>query len=122
MTASTPVQNLPEIEVLLHDEFGEQKPSEEQVVTFLEKKSIPRNDGGISIAIAVAALLLQGWSVYREEQKRKNQSPPPPPPPGNPVPSPQPPICPVKDCGLEPALTLNTGEYICMNGHKWKAN
>lgn len=123
MATMTPVQVLPEIEDLLHDEFGEQQPNKEQIADFLEKKNIPRNDGGISIAIAIAALVLQGWSVWREEQERRKQNPPPPPPPPDePVTLPQPPICPVEKCGEPAALLLNTGEFICKNGHKWKVN
>ena len=102
-----------EILVLLENEFGNSKPTKKQVEKFVIERNTPKNDGGISIAIATAAFLLQLYSEARAARQRKlelqkSSSPPPPR------------KCPRKGCGLPAATKLNSGQFICKNGHKWK--
>jgi hypothetical protein len=102
--ARTPLE---EIEAAVHEQFGARLPTKEEAGEFLHKR-YPTMDGGIVIAIALAALALQGWQVYRCEQelRRQRQSG------GNP-----PKRCP--ECG-EPETSKNAdGKSVCINGHPW---
>jgi 2-oxo-4-hydroxy-4-carboxy--5-ureidoimidazoline (OHCU) decarboxylase len=57
-----PATPLQEMEAKLHEKFGAAPPSKEEAGEFLLKQ-YPRMDGGIAIAIALAALALQGWQL-----------------------------------------------------------
>lgn len=120
MTNLTPIQEFTKIEEQVHENFLE-TPSKEEIVNFIKKKKLPINDGGISIGIAFAALILQGWSAYREAQKTRNQNPPPPNIPNDfDETLPQQPLCPLKDC-REPSIPhFEPNEFICKKGHIWK--
>lgn len=99
----TPLQ---EIETRLHERFPDDPPSREEAGEFLHKQ-YPHMDGGISIAIALAALALQGWQVYREEQDRRRRTKASTA--GN--------ACP--RCGEPPERTTVDGKSVCKNGHTW---
>lgn len=120
MKSITPFQELAKIEDQVHAEF-DIKPSEKEIINFIETKELPKNDGGISLGIAIAALILQGWSVYRDEQMRKGQSPPPPNIPidsdGN---LPDQPLCPLEDCRQPSIPHFEPGTFYCKNGHIWR--
>jgi hypothetical protein len=101
IAALTPLQLF---EKVAHQNFYDRQPSEHEVADFLHKR-FPQMDGGLSIAIALAALILQGWQVYRYEQDRLGSIVIPP---GN---------CPW--CG-RPAQTKNVlGQSVCAKGHTW---
>lgn len=68
-----PATPLQEIEAKLHERFDDDPPSREEGGEFLLEQ-YPRMDGGISIAIALTALALQGWQVYRSERDRRLQA------------------------------------------------
>lgn len=101
-----PATPLQEIETSVHEQFGAQPPTKEEAGELIIKK-FPTMDGGIAIAIAIAALVLQGWSVYRAEQERRERL----------AGSGGPKKCP--ECG-EPALSKNAaGKSVCVNKHTW---
>lgn len=100
--AMTPLQD---IEARLHAQYGDAVPTKEAAGDFLVK-AYPRMDGGLAIAIALAALALQGWQVYRDERDRAgtgsrggvNRCP---------------------DCGKPPLSKDADGNFVCKNGHCW---
>lgn len=99
----TPLQ---EVEARLHEHYGDAPPTKEEAGKFLLKQ-FPRMDGGIAIAIALAALALQGWQVYRSERDRYKQNKAS----GGGSNCPQ--------CG-SPALSRNAaGQSVCVNSHAW---
>jgi hypothetical protein len=100
---STPLQD---IEARLHERFPNAPPSKEEAGEFL-RKQFPHMDGGISIAIALAALALQGWQVYRSERDRRREA----------KPSMDGDTCP--QCGEPPERTTVDGKSVCKNGHTW---
>lgn len=99
----TPLQ---EIEARLHERFPDSRPSREEAGEFLHKQ-YPQMDGGISIAIALAGLALQGWQVYRFERDRRDQA----------KSSTNGGACP--QCGKPPEKTTIVGKSVCENGHTW---
>ena len=111
MNDLTPVQQLANIESELHDEFQNEIPSEEQIITFIKEKNFPKMDGGISIGIATVALLIEGWRVYREEMDRKSKKEYS----SNKVYG----VCLITGCGAKSIPGFKAGEYICEVGHKW---
>jgi len=98
---------LEEVEVSMHEHFGARAPTKEEAADFLHNR-YPTMDGGISIAIALAALALQGWQIYRAEQDRRRQLQSIDSPPNK---------CPT--C-KEPELRKNAeGKSVCINEHAW---
>ncbi len=101
-----PATPLQEMEAKLHEQFGDSPPTKEEVGAYLLKQ-YPRMDGGLAIAIALAALALQGWQVYRSERDRKLQSKGA----GGSNSCPQ--------CG-SPEVSKNAGgKSVCKNNHTW---
>lgn len=94
---------LEEIEARLHAHYGDEVPTKEAAADFLATQ-YPRMDGGLAIAIALAALALQGWQVYRDERDRSvarggvNRCP---------------------ECGRPPLSKDADGNFVCKNGHCW---
>ncbi len=100
--ALTPLED---IESEVHEHFGDDEPSADEVVEFL--RTSPRMDGGATaIAIALAALVLQGYQIYTDRQRARIGAG------GN---------CPTPGCGL-PASSINkySGRWECARGHSWK--
>ena len=94
---------LEELEVAVHEHFGDDVPSEEDAAEFI--RTLPMMDGGISaaIVIALAGLVLQGYQVHTERKRALLGSG------GN---------CPYDG---KPAVSINkfTGRFECRNGHTW---
>jgi len=111
---------LEEVEAAVHEQFGEYKPTKKEAGEFIHKK-YPKMDGGITIAIALAALALQGWQVYRSERDRweRNQANGPPidPPENDNSKEPPPNNCP--ECDNPAVKTDSQGKSSCVNGHTW---
>jgi hypothetical protein len=61
---------LEEIEHAVHKQFDSNTPTKDEAGEFIQKR-YPRMDGGISIAIGLAALILQGYQIYRERQEAR---------------------------------------------------
>ncbi|HJP98878.1 MAG TPA: hypothetical protein VJ862_09980 [Rhodanobacteraceae bacterium] len=99
----TPLQ---EIESGLHERFADSRPSKKEAGEFLLKQ-YPQMDGGISIAIALASLALQGWQVYIDRQERVARA----------KASARGNACP--QCGKPPERTTIDGKSVCENGHTW---
>lgn len=104
---NTTLQELENIEVAVHEEFGEEQPTKEEVIEYLEKKHFPKMDGGASAAILVilkyapiAALILSSWVVFKPQRK--------------------PPKCPEEGCGKRQVTVDDEGRSVCSNGHKWR--
>lgn len=96
---------LEEIEAEVHEHFGDDQPTENEVVQFL--RTSPKMDGGVTaIVIALAAVVLQGYQIYTERQRARIGAG------GN---------CPTLGCGL-PASSINkySGRWECERGHSWK--
>lgn len=100
--AATPLQD---IEAKIHERFGNSPPTKEEGRDFLLKE-YPRMDGGAAIAIAIVALVLQGWQVYRSEQDRRLQTKTGD---GNKCPK----------CGSYQVKKSSDGSFICENDHTW---
>lgn len=96
----TPIQ---EIESASHAQF-ESPPTKEELGQFLQKQ-YPKMDGGAAIAIALAALVLQGWQVYRAEQARRAAAG------GGSNRCPQ--------CKLPEVRRDKDGRAVCENQHTW---
>lgn len=99
----TPLQD---IEATLHERFADSRPSKQEAGEFLLKQ-YPQMDGGITIAIAIAGLALQGWQVYRSEQGRRLQA----------NSSINRNACP--RCGEPAERTTLDEKSVCKNGHTW---
>jgi hypothetical protein len=101
-----PMTPLQEIEARLHDYYGTTPPTQEEAGNFVVKQ-FPKMDGGLSIAIALAALALQGWQVYRTERDRSIEAKTSGD--GNGCPR----------CG-NPELSKDpSGKSVCKNNHTW---
>lgn len=98
---------LEEMEAAVHQQFGDRFPTKEEAGEFLLKR-YPKMDGGIAIAIALAALALQGWQVYRAEKDRRSQLQSSGAPPKR---------CPA--CGLPETKKNTEGKSVCENDHAW---
>lgn len=96
----TPLQ---EIEAVVHDQF-ENPPTNEQAAEVIQKQ-FPKMDGGLSIAIALAALVLQGWQIYREETRQRARGT------GGGSRCPQ--------CGHTEVSKDSAGRSVCDQGHTW---
>ena len=104
---NTALQELEDIEVSVHEEFGEEQPTAEQVEEYLEKKYFPKMDAGVSAAILlllkygpIASLILSSWAAYKSSWK--------------------PPKCPEDGCGKYQVTVDDEGRSVCSNGHKWR--
>ena len=102
--ALTPLE---EMEAAVHEQFGTRLPPKEEAGEFLHKR-YPTMDGGITIAIALAALALQGWQVYRAEQEKRR--------PRLSIIAP-PKQCPV--CGEQEVAKTGEGKSVCPSGNVW---
>ena len=101
-----PATPLQEIETAVHEKFGALPPTKEDAGELILKK-FPAMDGGLAIAIAIAAFVLQGWSVYRAEQERRERL----------AGSGGPRKCP--HCGNPEVSKDANGKSVCVNNHTW---
>lgn len=99
----TPLQ---ELEAGLHERFTDSRPSKQEAGEFLLKQ-YPSMDGGLTIAIAIAGLALQGWQVYRSERDRRAQA----------QSANDGDTCPT--CGSPAERTTIDGKSVCKSGHTW---
>ena len=100
-----PLTPLQKIENAAHGEFGKQRPKKETLAKLISRRH-PKMDGGFLIAVALAALVLQGWQTWEGHKTLKiteagNQ--------GN--------LCP--RCGRPAIDCTRTGKFKCIRGHKW---
>ena len=96
---------LEEVEAEVHEYFGDNKPSEEQLQEFL--RTLPRMDGGATaLILALIPILMQGYQIYMERERSRIGAG------GN---------CPTPGCG-KPASSINkySGRWECANGHSWQ--
>jgi hypothetical protein len=93
---------LEEIETAVHSQFDE-VPTAEQAAEVIRKRT-PQMDLGVTIAIA--ALVLQGWQLWREEQDRRRAR-------AGSTPS----NCP--QCGHPEVRKDANGRRVCDQGHAW---
>ena len=90
------------LEAAAHEEFGVGRPSEDALVEFIRNHFPKMLVGEL---IAAAALMLQGWQLWRSERDRQKG--------GNGGPH-----CP--KCN-KPAIARNKrGRLKCINGHTWR--
>ncbi len=70
-----PLTPLEETEAVVHEKYGSTPPTKEEAGEFLIKR-FPRMDGGVSIAIGVAGLIIAGWQLWiaQKQEREARQS------------------------------------------------
>jgi hypothetical protein len=63
---------LEEMEDAAHEKFGLDTATKEEVGKYLTK-AFPTMDGGVSVGIAVAGLIIQGWRAWEDHKKSKRE-------------------------------------------------
>jgi hypothetical protein len=99
-----PLTPLQEIESSAHSEFGDQRPKKETLAELIVRR-YPKMDGGISIALILAGLVLQGWQTWEghkalriAEAGQGNRCP---------------------KCGRPSIGHTKTGKFKCARGDTW---
>lgn len=99
--------SLERLEDAAHRQFPDRRPTKDALSQFIQRQ-IPRMD--ISVAIALAALALQGWQAYTEWRKKPVRR-------GNRDPFASRMLCP--ECE-RPAITITKdGKCKCAKNHVW---
>lgn len=95
---------LQDIEESAHDQFPGPNPPDEHALAGYIQEKLPKMDGGASVAIALAALVIAGWEAVQNHRARRTKN-------GGPIGCPK--------GGHPPIVRTEDGKLVCAEGHVW---